>query len=267
MGMIKKTLVSILLLSGFYSWGQAPTISPQVLNAAGNHAQVGTSGIWITSNIGEPFVTTLVNGNNMITQGFIQPEVISVGGFSLEPKITNLSCTNKNDGEISLTVTQPLQVSGVAIQYRWSDTTLCPTKDCASLKNLKAGTYSVMIVVSYSNIAGVAKTDTLRNDTMVVEDLKLPCNVKVFTGITLNNDGTNDVFTIENIEQFPNNRVLIFNRWGQQLADIKAYDNITKFWPEKSEADKLASSTYFYIVDLGDGSKPFKGWVELMKNQ
>ncbi len=264
---MKKTLYSLFLLSALCAWGQAPTISPQVINSMGNYSQVGSSGIYITSNIGEPFVSTLSNNSNILTQGFIQPEVISIGGFSLEPKIANLSCTNKNDGEISLTVTQPAQVSGVTIKYRWSDTTLCPNKDCASLKDLKAGTYSVMVVVSYSNIAGVLKTDTLRNDTMVVEDQKLPCNVKVFTGITLNNDGVNDVFTIDNIEQFPNNHVLIFNRWGKQLADIKSYDNINKFWPEKADADKLPSSTYFYIVDLGDGSKPFKGWVELMKNQ
>lgn len=264
---MKKTLYIFLLLSATYAWAQTPTISPQVINTAGNHAQVGSSGIWITSNIGEPFVTTLTNGGNMVTQGFIQPEVISIGGFSLEPRINNLSCTNKNDGEISLSVTQPLQVSGVTLQYIWSDSTLCPGNNCANLSNLKAGTYSVTVVVTYSNIAGVQKTDTLRNDSMLVDDQKLPCNIKIFTGITMNADGVNDAFTIDNIDQFPNNRVLIFNRWGEKLADIKGYDNVSKFWPERGQATKYPSSTYFYIVELGDGSKPIKGWVELMKNQ
>lgn len=256
-----------MLLSATCAWGQNPSISPQVINAAGNHAQVGSSGIWITSNIGEPFVTTLESGGNMVTQGFIQPEVISVGGFSLEPKINNLSCTNKNDGEISLTLTSPFSVSGVSAQYVWSDSTVCPSNNCTNLNNLKAGTYSVMVIVTYSNIAGVQKTDTIRNDSMIVVDEKLPCNVKIFTGITMNSDGLNDAFTIDNIEQFPNNRVLIFNRWGEKLADITAYDNVNKYWPEKGQSDKYPSSTYFYIVELGDGSKPMKGWVELMKNQ
>src|SRR5690606_26226855 len=124
----------------------------------------------------------------MLTQGFIQPEVISIGGFSLEPKINNLSCTNKDDGEISLTVTQPLHVSGVNLQYVWSDGALCPGNNCPNLNNLKAGTYSVMVIVTYSNIAGVQKTDTLRNDSMMVADEKLPCNIKIFSGITMNND-------------------------------------------------------------------------------
>ncbi|MBL7932534.1 MAG: gliding motility-associated C-terminal domain-containing protein, partial [Bacteroidia bacterium] len=83
----------------------------------------------------------------------------------------------------------------------------------------------------------------------------------------MNADGVNDAFTIDNIEQFPKNRVLIFNRWGEKLADIQGYDNVSKFWPERGQATKYPSSTYFYIVELGDGSKPIKGWVELMKNQ
>jgi gliding motility-associated-like protein len=264
---MKKSLYIFLFLSGSYAWAQNPSISPQVINSSGNYSQVGSSGIWITSNVGEPFTETIGSNSVMVTQGFIQPEVISVGGFTMTPLINHLSCTNKNDGGIILEILHPSPYTIVNETFLWKDSTLCPTNDCSSLKDLKAGTYDVKVIITYSNAVGVLKVDTVvPTAPIVVNDPNTPCLVRVFTGITLNNDGTNDVFTIDNIDQFPNNRVLIFNRWGKQLADIKGYDNITKFWPEKDAADKLLPSTYFYVIELGDGSKVFKGWVELMKN-
>jgi gliding motility-associated-like protein len=88
----------------------------------------------------------------------------------------------------------------------------------------------------------------------------------VFTGITMNGDGLNDVLFIENISEFPNNRLTVYNRWGTQLYDQQKYDNLTNAWPTADDANKLVSSTYFYVLDLGDGSKPLKGWIELIKN-
>ncbi len=172
---MKKLILITLLIVSVKLFSQAPTISPQVFNAAGDHRQVGTTGIWITDNIGEPFTETLVNGAVMLTQGFLQPEIIS-------------------------------------------------------------------------------QTDLI------------PTIIHVWSGVTPNGDGLNDVFTIDGISEFPNNRVTIFNRWGEQLFDVKLYDNKARSWPASDMLDKLVSSTYFYIVDLGNGSKPMKGWVEVIKN-
>jgi hypothetical protein len=49
------------------------------------------------------------------------------------------------------------------------------------------------------------------------------------------------------------------------VAEIKGYNNKNKSWPSKAELDKLTGSTYFYVIDLGDGGKPVKGWVEVIK--
>ncbi len=263
---MKKIILTTLLLTAAGAWAQNPTISPQVLNSAGDHRQVGTSGIWITDNVGEPFTETIGSGNAMITQGFIQPEVVSNVGFVLTTKVVNLSCVNKNDGEVHLSFTTPPQLSTVSVQYFWTPSSVCPGNNCADLTDLKSDTLSVKIAVTYSNAVGVLKTDTLISDSIAVTDAGTPCDIKIFNGVTANGDGLNDVFTINNIEQFPNNHVLIYNRWGQQLADIKNYNNVTNPWPTKDKLDNLPASTYFYILELGDGSKPIKGWIELIKN-
>ena len=106
----------------------------------------------------------------------------------------------------------------------------------------------------------------IKMQTFIITDVNGPCKVNLFNAITPNGDGTNDAFFIENITEFPNNRVTIYNRWGQQIADIRGYDNVTKFWPAKDETSKLISTTYFYIIELGDNSAPIKGWVEVLKD-
>ena len=84
-------------------------------------------------------------------------------------------------------------------------------------------------------------------------------------GFTPNNDGVNDIWTIEDIELFPKNKVSIFNRWGVPVSVINGYNNYDNAWPDKSTIDNLPASTYFYVIELGDGSSPIKGWFELIK--
>lgn len=248
-------------------YAQSPSISPQVINSAGDNRQVGTSNIYITDNIGEPFTETIgTGGSNIITQGFIQPDVISNLGFVLTSAVKNLSCFQKDDGEIKLTITPPASVSTFTANYQWTPASICPNNDCKDLINLKASTYSVKVTVTYSNSVGVLKADTLFSAPMVVADEGLPCNVTAFSGISANGDGVNDVFIIKNIEEYPKNKVLIYNRWGKLLAEINGYNNTNNVWPAIDKLDNLLSTTYFYLIDLGDGSKLIKGWVELMKN-
>lgn len=89
------------------------------------------------------------------------------------------------------------------------------------------------------------------------------CKVKIYNTVSVNGDSKNDKFQIDNIGQFKNNRVMIYNRWGQKLFDQTRYDNETVFWPEQGKAP--IPSTYFFVVDLGNGSPLIKGWVELIK--
>ena len=90
--------------------------------------------------------------------------------------------------------------------------------------------------------------------------------MKVFSGVTANNDLNNDTWYIENIEMFPENKVSVYTRWGALVYEERGYDNRTRVWPTTDHLNDLMSSTYFYIIELGDSSRPLKGWVELIKN-
>jgi gliding motility-associated-like protein len=85
-------------------------------------------------------------------------------------------------------------------------------------------------------------------------------------GFSPNNDGINDLFVIRGIEYFPSNTFLIFNRWGNKVFETEGYLNT---WDGTSNLgvtvgeDELPVGTYFYILDLGNGSDIFKGTIYL----
>ena len=72
-----------------------------------------------------------------------------------------------------------------------------------------------------------------------------------------NLDGKNDAFYITCIEATNNNRVEIFNRWGQMVFDKVNYDNQTNRWEGlNSRGQALPEGVYFVVVsytnDIGE---------------
>lgn len=89
--------------------------------------------------------------------------------------------------------------------------------------------------------------------------------IRVYNGISPNADGANDFIRIENIEFYPDNKVEIFNRWGDRVFEITGYDNLQKNFKGESATtgSKLSAGTYFYSIDLKDGSEKITGYLVL----
>lgn len=134
------------------------------------------------------------------------------------------------------------------------------------IDSLAPGNYAVQILLQSIDKKGLVRLDTTINTIYEIKNSDVDCQITIFHGFTPNNDGINEMWVIEDIEKYTNNEVTIYNRWGYEIFRTKHYDNKNNAWPTKDEAIKLASSTYFYIIDLGDGSAPRKGWVELIKD-
>ena len=261
-----KNILFILIIT-CVSRIQAQTITPSVINSAGGGGSVGSTGYEVYYNIGEPCVTTIKNDSNIITQGFLQPDIIGKFGLTATAFVTPNSCTDSNDGSIVITA----NVSGLAplsynLGYYWNPLSACSTgTNCSTVSNLNPGIYSVM-VVRYNGSIGV---DTVKIDNLVVSGSTEPCQITFFNGVTPNGDGLNDIFYIQNIEQFKGNVVEIYNRWGQNLATLKDYDNLTNNWKGTigNGTEIAPSGTYFFVINLGNGTKLIKGWIELTTNK
>ena len=89
-------------------------------------------------------------------------------------------------------------------------------------------------------------------------------NAECFVGnvFTPNGDGYNDILTVPCLESnnFPQNSLTIFNQWGDELFSAAPYNNN---WEGTHNGDQLPASTYYYILDLGDGSRPIQGFIVL----
>lgn len=255
---MKNTIIFLFI---FYSaCALAQTITPQVINAAGEHRPIGSTGMTLTDNVGEPFTETMGPVSNiMITQGFLQPDLTSILGPSASIIKNDVSCSDKKDGNISIAITNT--TSNFVVSYSWTPSGICSGSNCSSVDSLSPGVYSVIIVITDTV---TSNSTTLTPSPITINDQNGPCLVKIYSGVTPNGDGNNDVWTIDNISEFPNNHVSIFNRWGLKVYETNGYNNTTNSWPEKNESNKYPPSTYFYVLNLGNGSV-LKGWVELIK--
>lgn len=117
------------------------------------------------------------------------------------------------------------------------------------------------ILWTVNNGACGTTTDTL---TFILEDC---LTIEIPDAFSPNGDGVNDIFYIPNLESYPNHSLKIFNRWGTQVFEAAPYMND---WDGKSYhaatiGEDLPVSTYYYILDLGNGENAFTGFVYLKR--
>ncbi|WP_143569842.1 T9SS type B sorting domain-containing protein, partial [Tenacibaculum agarivorans] len=95
-------------------------------------------------------------------------------------------------------------------------------------------------------------------------------DITIFNEFSPNGDGRNDFLFIDDIENYPGNTVEIFNRWGNTVYKIQGYNNsdasrrfegISNGRVTVQVDDQLPVGTYFYVIDLGDGSPVKQGWI------
>ena len=104
--------------------------------------------------------------------------------------------------------------------------------------------------------------------TLVINVEDLP--FRVYEGVTPNGDGDNEYLRIEGIDFYPNCTVRIFDRYNNLVFEMSGYNNEEKIWRGVANKgignDVLQEGTYFYTVNLGDGSAPVSGFVVLKRN-
>lgn len=93
------------------------------------------------------------------------------------------------------------------------------------------------------------------SDTLVVQ---VQCPIIIPNVVTANNDNINDFFLIKNIEQYPGNEVIIYNRWGTIVFRATDYQN--NYTPVD-----LVGGVYFYVVD-NKVDPVYQGFLTIFKD-
>ncbi len=121
--------------------------------------------------------------------------------------------------------------------------------------------YYVMIGLEGSACSILDSVAISINDTCSsIEDSLIIYNV-----FSPDNDGINETWVIDGIENFPENQLIIFNRWGEELIQIPAYTNLNP-WDGKVDGVEVPAATYYYLLELNnEASDIFKGTVTIIR--
>lgn len=77
-------------------------------------------------------------------------------------------------------------------------------------------------------------------------------HLRVPNAISPNGDGENDSWQIANIDDYPANHVLVFNRWGNKVFETSAYSHANE-WNGTLGGQPAPAGTYYYVISLSEG--------------
>lgn len=104
---------------------------------------------------------------------------------------------------------------------------------------------------------GVLQAEFLKQ-AVVTSNLVKPNNL-----LTPNGDGKNDTWIIKDIENYPDNEVMVFDRAGRVVFQAKNYQNT---WTGNIPSGSLSEDTYYYVLTIRVDGKAniLKGFITLI---
>ena len=140
--------------------------------------------------------------------------------------------------------------------FETSFTQEIPTLD----DNLNEDTETMNLVVTVTS-------DNISNQTSVLKGLGTIKDNDIPNLFSPNNDGQSDVFRIGGLEEFPNFKLVIFDRWGGEIYNYNNNGNSRPSWWDGTNNGKpVIEGVYFYLLDYNDGvTKPKTGFIQLVR--
>lgn len=188
---------------------------------------------------------------------------------------SNFGCVTKANRIAFVDLTPKIQLGNDLTIFRG---------DTVQLKSTISGSFNNNVLIQWSPAIGLSNATIGRplaspNDTQIyILSATAPLSgcknqdtivvfvktkIKIPTGFTPNDDGTNDTWVLEGIEDYQDSEVTIFNRWGSEIFTTKNYSN-NPFNGKKGN-NFLPMGTYFYIIKTGDTVPNQTGYVTLVQ--
>ena len=87
----------------------------------------------------------------------------------------------------------------------------------------------------------------------------IPTNV-----ITPDGNGQNDFWVIQNIENYQDGKIAVYDRWGGEVLNTTEYQND---WDGRNaKGDILPDGAYYYTISFPDSERTYKGALTILRN-
>jgi gliding motility-associated-like protein len=197
-------------------------------------------------------VTVRVRDNGGVANGGVD-SVVRTFRLGIDPMPVAAASPNL----ITLGATAQLSATGAnAVNYTWvavGGTGIVGSGATINVRPAGTTTYAVVVTNSFGYQATVPVLLT------VIVDYKLvPNNL-----VTPNGDGVNDRWVIPNIDMYPDNEVMVYDKAGRAVFAKRGYNNE---WDGTVNGKKLKEDAYFYVIKFNkDGALPIRGYVSIVR--
>ena len=245
-----------------------PTIADATATVTVNGVEVpsGKASGEIPLQVGENTITTVVTAEDGTTNTYVivvtreetsnaglSDIVVSEGTLSPEFNTDTKNYTVDVPNETNSIIITPTPIDpNATVEIIVDGKTVA---DNTAPIDLKTGENVVTIVVTAPD--GTQETYTIivnREDAVPV----IPSNI-----ITPNGDGKNDVWVVPGLNVYPNNSVKVFDRAARLMYSKNNYNNE---WDGTYKGSPLTEDTYYYLIDLGNGSPKIKGFITIVRD-
>jgi gliding motility-associated-like protein len=207
-------------------------------------------------------VSNLSQGNNffqwIVTDGVCYDTAQSV--ITLSSEIIAIAGVDREicEAVVTLTATPPQFGYGYWQLVSGNGIILDSSKAQTQVVGLSPGAHMFRWVV----VNGSCTDDALITITRLPEDV---CRdiIQIPSGFTPNGDGFNDVFLIKGLEDYPENSLIIYNRWGNRVFEQSPYLN--RWNGVNMNNELLPEGTYFYILTVKTTGNVYHGFVDLRR--
>ncbi len=139
-----------------------------------------------------------------------------------------------------------LEASG-GDSYSWDNTDLIIGSSTVAMPEVAiSGATTFTVTVTDSN--GCSATDEVNVE--IVDDPELV--VSVVDAFSPNGDGKNDFLEFSGLELYPENKLTVFNRWGNIVFEMRGYQLNDVRWDGTRNGKPLPAATYYYILEFAD---------------
>ena len=197
---------------------------------------------------------------------------VPIGGlFSYQVFILNNSLTIAEDVTVTASIPKNVSYEGVLGNYVGTINYQPAAREVTWLPGDLQPNQTETLTISVqaknegkaSQIASITARaiDTNPVDNQATGDVEVIA-LKIPNTFTPNGDGLNDLFEIHGLELFPQNNLIVFNRWGNEVYKASPYKGD---W----NGGNLAEGTYYYVFEVklyNNHWQTFKGYITLIRH-